>query len=305
MQVIAASGRTPWSSERAGSSRARSVGRDASWVSLWRMLNVDIIPGRANRLSARWADEIFVQFEESKSHLPSHAGRSMHTVGCPLRSRFLHPGREEGDRGSGLGREQARPADHRGIERFGADQRGDLPVAAETGSVCGSLADRSPDGPGQLQDRPERLSTGLASATKCSTITTAWRTSSRRPIWSSVEAGRSAWPSTPSRASRASACPIRSTRTSTSTSTPASWPRSAPRVIVDDVADPDDRVARLWKELEPLMADGERRRKMSEACKQVARPNAAAEIASRLIEMAQKQPSRQFVGCVPRTISDS
>ena len=54
-------------------------------------------------------------------------------------------------------------------------------------------------------------------------------------------------------------------------------------VIVDDVADPDDRVTRLWKELEPLMADDERRRKMSEACKQVARPNAAAEIASRLL----------------------
>jgi UDP-N-acetylglucosamine--N-acetylmuramyl-(pentapeptide) pyrophosphoryl-undecaprenol N-acetylglucosamine transferase len=56
--------------------------------------------------------------------------------------------------------------------------------------------------------------------------------------------------------------------------------------IVDDVADPDDRVARLWKELEPLMTDGVRRQQMSEACKRVAKPNAAAEIASRLIEMA-------------------
>ena len=51
-------------------------------------------------------------------------------------------------------------------------------------------------------------------------------------------------------------------------------------VIVDDVADADDRVTRLWKELEPLW-----RRcpapKMSEACKKVAKPKAAAEIAAR------------------------
>ena len=68
-------------------------------------------------------------------------------------------------------------------------------------------------------------------------------------------------------------------------------------MIVDDVADPDDRVDRLWKELEPLMADDERRRKMSEACKQVARPNAAAEIAARLIEMAKSETRLDFATC--------
>jgi len=59
-------------------------------------------------------------------------------------------------------------------------------------------------------------------------------------------------------------------------------------VIVDDVADADDRVAGLWKELEPLMGDDVRRRRMSEACKHVARPDAAGEIASRLVQMTQE-----------------
>jgi UDP-N-acetylglucosamine:LPS N-acetylglucosamine transferase len=59
-------------------------------------------------------------------------------------------------------------------------------------------------------------------------------------------------------------------------------------VIVDDVADPEDRVRRLWNELEPLMGDEDRRLRMSEACKQVARPSAAADIASRLLELAHR-----------------
>ena len=30
------------------------------------LLNVDIVPGKANKLTARWADKIFVQFEDTK-----------------------------------------------------------------------------------------------------------------------------------------------------------------------------------------------------------------------------------------------
>ena len=39
------------------------------------LINVDIIPGRANKLSARWADEIFVQFEESRAYFRRRRGR--------------------------------------------------------------------------------------------------------------------------------------------------------------------------------------------------------------------------------------
>jgi UDP-N-acetylglucosamine:LPS N-acetylglucosamine transferase len=55
-------------------------------------------------------------------------------------------------------------------------------------------------------------------------------------------------------------------------------------VIVDDVPDLQDRADWLWEELQDLMTDDEKRREMSAACKQVARPGAAGEIAERLLK---------------------
>lgn len=54
------------------------------------LLNVDIVPGRANRLIARWADEIFVQFEQTGDYL-GKAKSKMKVVGCPLRGSFSQP----------------------------------------------------------------------------------------------------------------------------------------------------------------------------------------------------------------------
>ncbi len=52
-----------------------------------KLINVDIIPGKANKLAARWADEIFVQFEDTKQY--SKTKRHKVTVtGCPLRKDF-------------------------------------------------------------------------------------------------------------------------------------------------------------------------------------------------------------------------
>jgi len=55
-----------------------------------KLLNVDITPGRANRLIARWADEIFVQFELTGDYL-GKAKSKMKVVGCPLRGSFSQP----------------------------------------------------------------------------------------------------------------------------------------------------------------------------------------------------------------------
>jgi UDP-N-acetylglucosamine:LPS N-acetylglucosamine transferase len=60
-------------------------------------------------------------------------------------------------------------------------------------------------------------------------------------------------------------------------------------VIVDDVPDVQDRTERLWEELHDLMSDDKKRQGMSEACEQVARPNAAAEIATRLLELTKEK----------------
>ena len=55
-----------------------------------KLLNVDIVPGRANKIMARWADEIFVQFEETAECFAKRKA-AVHVVGCPLRSGFDNP----------------------------------------------------------------------------------------------------------------------------------------------------------------------------------------------------------------------
>ncbi len=54
------------------------------------LLNVDIMPGRANKIIARWADKIFVQFEDTKQYF-AKIGAKVNVVGCPLRSGFENP----------------------------------------------------------------------------------------------------------------------------------------------------------------------------------------------------------------------
>jgi len=52
------------------------------------LINVDSVPGKANRLLARYAKKVFVQFEQSKEFFPD---RDVEVTGCPLRSDFSHP----------------------------------------------------------------------------------------------------------------------------------------------------------------------------------------------------------------------
>jgi len=54
------------------------------------LLNVDIVPGRANKIIARWADEIFVQFEDTAEYF-AKTKAGVNVVGCPLRSGFDNP----------------------------------------------------------------------------------------------------------------------------------------------------------------------------------------------------------------------
>jgi UDP-N-acetylglucosamine--N-acetylmuramyl-(pentapeptide) pyrophosphoryl-undecaprenol N-acetylglucosamine transferase len=51
------------------------------------MLNVDFVPGKANKLLARYAKEIFVQFPETARHF-GMARRKVTVSGCPLRESF-------------------------------------------------------------------------------------------------------------------------------------------------------------------------------------------------------------------------
>jgi UDP-N-acetylglucosamine--N-acetylmuramyl-(pentapeptide) pyrophosphoryl-undecaprenol N-acetylglucosamine transferase len=54
------------------------------------MLNIDAVPGKANKLLARYARDIFVQFEKTGRSFGSNR-RKVTVTGCPLRRDFLNP----------------------------------------------------------------------------------------------------------------------------------------------------------------------------------------------------------------------
>ncbi len=73
------------------------------------LLNTDSVPGKANRLIGRWADEILVQFEntakyfaKTKAATRSELVESISVVGCPLRSGFANPQPDKAIRQLGL-----------------------------------------------------------------------------------------------------------------------------------------------------------------------------------------------------------
>lgn len=250
------------------------------------LVNVDIIPGRANRLSARWADEIFVQFEESKSHFP-RTRAAIHTVGCPLRGGFLHPDAEKAKRDLNLD----------------ANKHILLVTGASSGSarineaICRLLprletfADRWQIVHLTGLDNYKTVLGGYGGTGIGHNVLDYYDGMADLLAAGDLVIGRSGAVSVAEYAVAGvpSIClpyPFHKDRHQYLNA--GKLTEAGAAVIVDDVADPDDRVARLWRELEPLMTDEERRRRMSEACKRVAKPAAAAEIASRLLDMAGK-----------------
>ena len=58
-----------------------------------KLINVDIVPGKANKLCARWANEIFLQFEDTTDYFTGR-GLRVNVTGCPLRNSFEKPNPE-------------------------------------------------------------------------------------------------------------------------------------------------------------------------------------------------------------------
>ena len=249
------------------------------------LLNVDLVPGRANKLSARWADEIFVQFEESEEYF-GRSRAAINVVGCPLRSGFAH----------------SQPA--RAIQELGldADKKLLLVTGASSGStrineaVCRLLS--------HLEEFAESWQivhlTGLDNYDMVQEQYKGARIAHK--VLSYYDQMPDLFAATDLAIGRSGAVSVAEYAAAGVPSICMPYPhhkdmhqyRNAHKlvevgaaIIVDDVADVQDRTEWLWEELHTLMKDDQTRQEMSEACHLVAKPNAAADIAARLLELSR------------------
>ncbi len=248
------------------------------------LINVDLLPGRANKLSARWANEIFVQFEESKKSF-KHSRAVISTVGCPLRRSFEHPDREKAIVELGLDRSK-------NILLITGASSGSMRINEAVCELLPQLA--------QFADRCQIVHlTGLDNYQMVLNKYNGARIAHK--VLDYYDNMADLFAATSLVVGRSGAVSVAEYAVAGVPSICMPYPHHKDKhqylnagklvdvgaaVIVDDVPDLEDRAGWLWEELEELMTDDEKRREMSQACRQVARPGAAAAIAERLLKMA-------------------
>jgi len=253
------------------------------------LINVDITPGRANKLSARWANDIFVQFEEAGQAFNTRRAQ-IHVTGCPLRSGFTNPD------------------PNRAIVDLNLDKTKKTLLITGASSGAASIN----EGVCALLNKLDRYAdtwqivhlTGLPHHDKVQTQYKGTK------IAHTVV---SYYDNMPDLLAAADLCIGRSGAVSVAEYAVAGLPticmpyphhkdrhqyRNAAQfvqvgaaIIVDDLPDPTDRAEWLWEELEKLMTDDPTRQKMATATKQAAHPQAANKIATHLLTLTTAEAS--------------
>ena len=246
------------------------------------LLNVDIVPGRANKIIGRWADEIFVQFEETSKYFTRRA--RVNVVGCPLRSGF---GNTEPDKvKSELGLDE--------------NKKTLLITGASSGSeninraVCSLL---------------EKLSV-FADDWQIVHLTGADNYDKVRQMYAEAKIGHkvlSYFDDMPSLLAAADLVVGRSGAVSVAEYAAASVPsicmpypyhkdrhqylnagklvEAGAAVIVDDLPDEKEGSGWLWEELEELMKDEKKLEEMRQACMSITRLDTSLKIAEKLLKI--------------------
>jgi UDP-N-acetylglucosamine--N-acetylmuramyl-(pentapeptide) pyrophosphoryl-undecaprenol N-acetylglucosamine transferase len=248
------------------------------------LLNVDIVPGRANKIIARWASEIFVQFEETRQYFAKRK-RKVSVVGCPLRSGFgsLEP--------------------NGAIEQLSLDREKKilLITGASSGSeninktVC-SLLEKLDAFADDWQivhlagrDNYEKVSSEYGDAKISYKVLGYFDDMPSLLAAADLVVGRSGAVSVAefAAASVPSICmPYPYHKDRHQYLNAGKLVEAGAAVIVDDLPDEKDRAEWLWEELEALMKDQKKRQEMMEACRAIARPEADLRIAEKLVAIA-------------------
>ncbi|MHC4221073.1 MAG: UDP-N-acetylglucosamine--N-acetylmuramyl-(pentapeptide) pyrophosphoryl-undecaprenol N-acetylglucosamine transferase [Planctomycetota bacterium] len=244
------------------------------------LLNVDIVPGRANKLLARWAQQIFVQFEKTAPYFSDHKAK-INIVGCPLRSCFDNSSSNV-------------------IEKLGLDtnKKTLLITGASSGAanineaVC-SLLDRL----SVFADRWQIIHlAGLANfhavRQKYAGAKISYKVldyyDALPDILSAADlvVGRSGAVSVAEYATAQlpSICMPYPYHKDRHQYLNAGWlVEAGAAIIVDDLPNAKERADFLAQELEALMSDNDKRLRMREACKKIAKKDAATKIAQTLM----------------------
>jgi len=248
------------------------------------LLNVDIVPGRASKIIGRFADEIFVQFEETARYFAKRKAK-VNVVGCPLRSAF------------------ANPEPDKAIEQLGLERQKKilLITGASSGSesinrtVCSLLEKLS----SFADDWQIVHLTGRANLEKVKGMYAGAKIRYRildyyndmPNLLSACELviGRSGGTSVAEYAAAGapSICmPYPYHKDRHQYLNAGKLVEAAAAIIVDDLPDEKDRIEWLWEELEPLLKDDNKRREMAENCRAIVSREASSKIAEKLLEIS-------------------
>ena len=247
------------------------------------LLNVDIVPGRANKIISRWADEIFVQFEETAQYF-ANKNAKVSVVGCPLRSGFGNP-------------EPNKAIEQLGLEK---DKKTLLITGASSGSeninraVC-SLLEKLDVFADNWQivhlagvSNYEKIKSEYGDAKIGHTVLGYFDDMANLLAAADLVIGRSGAVSVAefAAAGTPSICmPYPYHRDRHQYLNAGKLVEAGAAVMVDDLPDEKGRAEWLWEELEELMKDEKKRQEMKRSCEAIAKKDASFKVAEKLIEI--------------------
>ncbi len=246
------------------------------------LINVDIVAGRANRVIARWAQDIFVQFEDTRKHLGRY-GTKCHVVGCPLRKEFQTAQAERARQDIGLDPHKktllitGASSGAQNINRTVVGLLDPLNAYASDWQIVHLTGTR----------HVEEVRTGVRESEIDYYVLDYYHRMPDLLAAADLLIGRSGAVSVAEYAAAGtpSICmPYPYHKDRHQYLNAGKLVEVGAAIVVDDVPDPVDRREWLWEELELLLKDSHKRQDMAQACSAVTHKDAALQIARHLLD---------------------
>jgi len=247
------------------------------------LLNVDILPGRANKIIARWADEIFVQFEDTAQYF-ANKNTKVNVVGCPLRSGFENPQPNKSIEQLELDREKkillitGASSGSENINRAVCSLLGKLDAFADNWQIVhltgvGNYEKvKSEYGETKIGHKVLGYFDDMANLLAAADLVIG-----RSGAVSVAEFAAAGTPSI--------CMPYPYHRDRHQYLNAGKLVEAGAAVIVDDLPDENDRAEWLWEELEELMKNQKKRQTMKRSCEAIAKKDAGLKVAEKLVKI--------------------